>query len=58
MDLFYDHIVMDVKEVVRDAVQKPGPYCPQCGVGPEGPDLAGNQGHRFDCPLHPENLHK
>jgi hypothetical protein len=30
--------------------------CPQCGVGPEGPDLAGNQGHIFTCPLHPENL--
>lgn len=30
------------------------PRCSKCGVGPEGPDLAGNQGHRFDCPDHPD----
>lgn len=28
--------------------------CSECGVGPEGPDLAGNQGHRFDCSRHPD----
>ena len=28
--------------------------CSECGVGPEGPDMAGNRGHVFTCPKHPE----
>lgn len=28
--------------------------CSECGVGAEGPDLAGNQGHMFTCSKHPD----
>lgn len=33
-----------------------GPRCPVCHVGIEGPDHAGNQGHLFRCPHHPDHL--
>jgi hypothetical protein len=36
-------------------LQEAGDRCPECGVGPEGPDLAGNQGHLFTCSKHPDH---
>jgi len=48
----YGLVVADIIVCLKYMHQEP---CAECGVGWEGPDLAGNQGHLFTCSLHPDN---